>query len=76
MTQEIEAVFQRGVFRPLGTVLVREDEKVVLNIRSVGRQDPLSWLREIDQLHQRILSERGPFPDSTPEIAADRQRDE
>jgi hypothetical protein len=35
----------------------------------------LAWLADMQQFHQRIIAERGSFPDSTPDIAEDRMRD-
>jgi hypothetical protein len=34
------------------------------------------WLGAVQQLQRRLIGERGYFPDSTPDIAADRVRDE
>jgi hypothetical protein len=35
-----------------------------------------SWLAAVQQHQQRIIAQRGYFPDSTADIAADRRRDE
>ncbi len=35
-----------------------------------------AWLAEVRQFQQRIIAERGFFPNSTADIAADRSRDE
>ena len=75
MTQ-IEAIYQSGVFRPLGQVLLSENQRVRLNIERLDTPDVQSWLDEARELQQRLLADRRSFPDSTLDIAADRMRDE
>jgi predicted DNA-binding antitoxin AbrB/MazE fold protein len=71
----IEAVYQDGVFKPVGDVALRENQRVRLSIQPVEPTEILDWLRRAQALRQQILERRGPFPDSTPEIAEDRLRD-
>ncbi len=73
---QIDAVYQGGVFRPLAQVKLPENQRVRLNIQPIEQVDSNSWLKEVQQLQQRILEQRGYLPDSTPDIAADRLRDE
>jgi predicted DNA-binding antitoxin AbrB/MazE fold protein len=73
---QIDAVYQGGVFRPLAEVKLPENQRVRLNIQPIEQVDSNSWLKEVQQLQQRIVKQRGYFPDSTPDIAADRLRDE
>ncbi|HLN29730.1 MAG TPA: antitoxin family protein [Gemmataceae bacterium] len=75
MTQ-VEAIFQSGVFRPLSEVGLAENQRVRLSIQPLDRVDVPAWLDEVREFQQRIVRERGYFPDSTPDIAQDRQRDE
>ncbi len=74
--KQIEAIYQGGVFKPLGEVPFSENQKVRLAIQAVDGNDLLSWLREVQLLQKQIIDRRGNFPDSTPDIAADRARDE
>jgi predicted DNA-binding antitoxin AbrB/MazE fold protein len=75
MTQ-VEAIYQSGVFRPLGEVPLPENQRVRLSIEPLERADIRAWLDEVQRLQQKIIAERGYFPDSTPDIAMDRTRDE
>jgi predicted DNA-binding antitoxin AbrB/MazE fold protein len=72
----IEAIFQGGVFKPIGEVRLSENQRVFFNIQTPTRQDVAAWLAEVRQFQQQIVAERGYFPDSTLDIAADRVRDE
>jgi len=72
----IEAIYQSGVFKPLGEVDLRENQRVRLHIQPLERDAVQAWLTEVQQLQQEIIAERGYFPDSTAAIAADRSRDE
>ncbi len=72
----IEAIYQGGVFKPLREVLLPENQRVFLSIQTQTGQDVAAWLAEVQENQQRIVAERGCFPDSTPDIAADRVRDE
>jgi predicted DNA-binding antitoxin AbrB/MazE fold protein len=72
----IEAIYQGGVFKPLGAVSLRENEKVRLSIHSLREEAVGAWLAEVQQFQQQLIARRGFFPDSTADIAADRMRDE
>jgi len=73
MTQ-IEAIYQGGVFKPLENVNLPENERVRLNIQLI-MVDPIGkWLQELRTIQDGIIENRGFFPDSTPDIAADRAR--
>lgn len=76
MTQ-VDAVFQGGVFKPLGEVKLAENQRVTLNIEPVRPADVEAWLTGLEQVQRAILERRGgqPLPDSTPDIAEDRLRD-
>jgi predicted DNA-binding antitoxin AbrB/MazE fold protein len=75
MTQ-VDAIYESGVFRPLSAVPLAENQRVRLSIQPLDKTDALAWLDEVRLIQQRIVRERGYFPDSTPDIAQDRQRDE
>lgn len=73
MTQ-IEAIYQGGVFKPLQNVSLPENEHVRLNIEPITMDQTAEWLKNIRILQNEIIAKRGYFPDSTPDIAADRAR--
>ena len=70
----IEAVFQDGVFKPLGQVALPQNQRVRLTVESVSGGEVLAWLEEVRKVQQPIVVARGFLPDSTPGIAEDRQR--
>jgi predicted DNA-binding antitoxin AbrB/MazE fold protein len=72
----VEAIYQGGVFKPLGEVHLPENQRVLLSIETPTGQDVAAWLAEVRQFQERIIAARGFFPDSTLDIAADRVRDE
>jgi predicted DNA-binding antitoxin AbrB/MazE fold protein len=72
----IEAIYHDGVFKPLGDVGLRENQRVHLDFEPIDETDGAAWLEEVRQLHQQLVGQHGYFPDSTPDIAADRTRDE
>lgn len=73
MTQ-VEAIYQNGVFKPLQDVGLPENQRVRLSVQPVEAGDVRAWLAEVQELRQRIIAERGYFPDSAPDIAEDRRR--
>lgn len=70
----VEAVYQGGVFRPVGEVTLPENQRVRLRIEALCAEEEQPWLQRVQQRRQRLLQERGVFPDSTPDIAEDRRR--
>ena len=74
--KSIEAIYQGGVFKPLGAVDLRENQRVRLELQPLEGNPIRAWLTEVQQLQQTIIAERGYFPDSAADIAADRGRDE
>ena len=70
----IEAVFQDGVFKPLGQVALPQNQRVRLTVESVSGGEVLAWLEEVRKVQQPIVAARGFLPDSTPGIAEDRRR--
>ena len=74
--QAIEAIYQGGVFRPLTRVDLPENQRVLVSIQRSSDSDALAWLAEMREFHERFAAERGFLPDSTPDIAADRMRDD
>jgi predicted DNA-binding antitoxin AbrB/MazE fold protein len=73
MTQ-VDAVYQDGVFKPLQTVELPENRRVRLSIQPVEADNVRAWLDEVRQFQQRLIVERGCFPDSALDIAEDRRR--
>ena len=74
---QIEAVYRRGVFEPLGPVDLKEDQRVQLNFEPIEKMTYEELLASVLELQARILKERNGelMPDSTPGIAEDRMRD-
>jgi predicted DNA-binding antitoxin AbrB/MazE fold protein len=75
MTQ-IEAIYQGGVFKPLGDVGLRENQLVRLEIEPLEKQEAMAWLNSVREMHRQFIERRGFLPDTTVDIAADRVRDE
>jgi len=73
MTQ-VDAIYQDGVFKPLQDVGLPDNQRVRLSIQPLQHADVRAWLARVRQRRQRILTERGYFPDSTLDIAEDRRR--
>ncbi len=73
---QVEAIYQNGVFKPLRDVALPENQRVRLHVEPVDGRDMLAWLADVQQHQQRIIAERGYLPDSAPDIAADRMRDD
>jgi predicted DNA-binding antitoxin AbrB/MazE fold protein len=73
MTQ-VDAIYQNGVFKPLQDVDLLENQRVRLSVQPDEIGDVRVWLAEVQELRQRIIAERGHFPDSTLDIAEDRRR--
>jgi predicted DNA-binding antitoxin AbrB/MazE fold protein len=72
----VEAVYQEGVFKPAGEVELPENQRVWLDFEPIKPMDLHAWLAESQRIHERFIQEHGYLPDSTPDIAADRLRDE
>jgi predicted DNA-binding antitoxin AbrB/MazE fold protein len=70
----VDAIYQDGVFRPLGPVFLCENQRVALSVEPAEVLDTAAWLKETDRLRDRLAAKHGIFPDSTLDIAADRTR--
>jgi predicted DNA-binding antitoxin AbrB/MazE fold protein len=71
---EIVAVYEGGVFRPLGPITLHEKQRVRLSIQPLEESDIGAWLGEVRRVQERIVGEHGYLSDSTPDISADRSR--
>ena len=71
---QIEAIFQQGVFKPLSSVGLPENQRVRLNFQPLDAGDTQAWLARVQDRQQRMIAQRGYFPDSTLDIASDRKR--
>ncbi len=71
---EVDAIYQDGVFKPLEEPGLPENQRVRLSVQPIAACDARDWLARVQQRQQRIISQRGHFPDSTTEIAEDRKR--
>ena len=72
---EVEAIYENGVFRPLQPVGIREHQRVRLSYQTVEVEDALKWLEEVKEHQRQYIAKHGYLPDSTPLIAEDRMRD-
>lgn len=70
----IEAVYENGVFRPVGSVALPDKQRVQLSIAPVPSPAGPSWLDELRQERERVAAAYGPFPDMTALIAEDRRQ--
>jgi predicted DNA-binding antitoxin AbrB/MazE fold protein len=71
----IDAIYTNGAFRPVGPVDMPENQRVRLTVEPVDLAAIEKWRAEIKALQEYQLAKYGVFPDSTPDIAADRRRD-
>ncbi|HUY32513.1 MAG TPA: antitoxin family protein [Pirellulales bacterium] len=72
----IEAIYHNGIFEPIGPIDLPENQRVHLSVQPIEVVDALAWLKRTRNLRARMMERHGLFPDSTPDIAADRLRDE
>lgn len=73
---QIEAIYQGGVFKPLGEVKLPENQRVRLNVEPIDDAAyALAWLARVREMHRQFIEKHGYLPDSTPDIAEDRMRD-
>ena len=72
----IQAIYAGGVFRPLEQVTLQENQHVTLTIEGAAAPRAVSWLEAAKEFQRQLIAQHGVFPDSTPEIAADRRRHE
>ena len=72
----IEAIYQGGVFKPLSAIDLPENQRVLISPQLKADPIAMAWLEEMKEFHARMIAERGYLPDSTPDIAEDRLRDD
>ena len=70
----VEAIYRGGVFQPLEPVNLCEEQRVQLSFEPANGQTPLAWLNQLTATQAAIVERQGVLPDSSAEIAADRQR--
>jgi len=70
----IEAIYRRGVFEPLESVTLGEEQRVQLSIEPVNGPTPQAWLQDVQEIQAAIVERHGLLPDSAADIAADRMR--
>ena len=71
---QIDAIYRRGVFQPIGPVDLPEEQRVRLNVEPAEVTSVEGWLERVRQRQTEILRRRGPLPDSSTDIAEDRLR--
>jgi predicted DNA-binding antitoxin AbrB/MazE fold protein len=74
MTYLVDAIYENGVFRPLGPVAIKENQRVALHVESTQQEDAMAWIKRVGEFRRQMAAKYGTFPDSALEIAADRQR--
>jgi predicted DNA-binding antitoxin AbrB/MazE fold protein len=72
----VEAIYHDGVFEPVERIDLPENQRIRLSVQAVDVDDGHSWLKRTKELRERIEQQQGLLPDSTPDIAADRLRDD
>lgn len=71
----VEAIYEGGVFKPVGPVALPEKQRVRLRFEPVAASETLDWLEQMREAREALRAKYGTFPDSTPDIAEDRRRD-
>jgi predicted DNA-binding antitoxin AbrB/MazE fold protein len=70
----VDAIYQNGVFKPLGEVGLEDNQRVFLIVEPLSKKNVIRWLEQVRRLQKEIIEVQGVLPDSTPDIAADRLR--
>jgi predicted DNA-binding antitoxin AbrB/MazE fold protein len=72
----IEAIYSGGVFRPLGQVILPENQRVRLTVQLAEPATSDAWLTAAAEFQRQLVASHGVLPDCAAEIAADRRRHE
>jgi predicted DNA-binding antitoxin AbrB/MazE fold protein len=70
----VDAIYQNGVFRLLGPVDFKENQRVILTIELIQNEDALAWIKQASQFREEMAARHGILPDSAIDIAEDRRR--
>jgi predicted DNA-binding antitoxin AbrB/MazE fold protein len=70
----VEAIYRHGVFEPLEKVDLPEEQRVQLSIEPAEDNTLAAWLDQAQALQAAVIRRRGPLPDSSSDISADRLR--
>jgi predicted DNA-binding antitoxin AbrB/MazE fold protein len=71
---QVDAIYQNGVFKPLEDVGLSENQRVRLSVHLLDPGDATAWLAKVRERQHAIIAQRGYLPDSAVDIAEDRQR--
>jgi predicted DNA-binding antitoxin AbrB/MazE fold protein len=71
---QIEAIYQGGVFKPLKAIGLKENQHVRLMIQPIEDEDIANWLAQMQERQRETVAKRGFYPDTTSDIAEDRLR--
>jgi predicted DNA-binding antitoxin AbrB/MazE fold protein len=71
----VDAVYANGTFHPVSPVDLPENLRVRLTVEVAQKMSMAEWLELTQKLRDEQVAKYGVFPDSTPDIAADRRRD-
>lgn len=75
--QQVDAIFEDGVFKPVGPVALEEKQRVRLKVEPVpeaAEPQPDCW-QQAREFQEVLFRKYGYLPDSTRDIAEDRMRD-
>jgi predicted DNA-binding antitoxin AbrB/MazE fold protein len=70
----VEAIYQHGVFRPLGQVKLPENQRVRLHVEAVSPSNSQAWLDDARKLQRQFTDNGRTLPNSEDDIASDRTR--
>jgi predicted DNA-binding antitoxin AbrB/MazE fold protein len=70
----VEAIYEHGVFRPLGPIDLPENQRVAISVEPVLQESIIAWLEETSRFREEVAARRGILPDSAIDIAEDRLR--
>ena len=72
----VEAIYEDGMFKPVGTVLLANKQPVRLTIEVMEKPKlPINeWFEQTREFRESMRAKYGTFPDSTESIAEDRRR--
>jgi predicted DNA-binding antitoxin AbrB/MazE fold protein len=71
----IEAIYESGVFKPIGPIALAEKQRVRLRVDPIHQEDTLGRIAATRAARRRWIAERGALPDTTADIADDRRCD-
>ncbi len=71
----VDAIYADGVFKPVQSVALPENESVRITVESNSKLSSAEWMKRVREFRRKIEAKYGVLPDSTEVIRADRCRD-